>query len=131
MTDNRTTERVSHSPRVREAIDELMRENDALKERVAELEADLVKARNTLEVVDWWTDEHGDTHAIAANGEEVCHYVRGDFSAHLNKMLAERDALVRDLLQLRCRQSCADCEHEDDEGCDFMTRALELGIEVY
>ena len=131
MTDNRTTERVDHPPRVREAIDELMREKDALKERIAELEADLVKAHNTLEVVDWWTDEHGDTHAIAANGEEVCHYVRGDFSAHLNKMLAERDALVRDLLQLRCRQSCADCEHEDDEGCDFMTRALELGIEVY
>lgn len=43
----------------------------------------------------------------------------------------ELEELVRDLLQLRCRQSCADCEHEDDEGCDFMTRALELEIEVY
>lgn len=49
----------------------------------------------------------------------------------------ELEELVRDLLQLRCPlstsscKSCADCEHEDDEGCDFMTRALELGIEVY
>lgn len=43
----------------------------------------------------------------------------------------ELEDLVRDLFQLRCRQSCVDCEHEDDDGCDFMTRALELGIEVY
>lgn len=43
----------------------------------------------------------------------------------------ELEELVRDLFQLRCRQSCVDCEHEDDEGCDFMTRALELEIEVY
>lgn len=43
----------------------------------------------------------------------------------------ELEDLVRDLLQLRCRRSCIDCEHEDDDGCDFMTRALDLGIEVY
>lgn len=43
----------------------------------------------------------------------------------------ERDALIRDLLERRCRDSCADCEHEKDDGCDFVTRALEMGIEVW
>ena len=37
MTDNRTTERVDHPPRVREAIDELMREKDATDNRTTEL----------------------------------------------------------------------------------------------
>ena len=37
MTDNRTTERVDHSPRVREAIDELMREKDATDSQTTEL----------------------------------------------------------------------------------------------
>lgn len=37
MTDSRTTERVDHSPRVREAIDELMREKDATDNRTTEL----------------------------------------------------------------------------------------------
>lgn len=37
MTDNRTTERIDHPPRVREAIDELMREKDATDNRMTEL----------------------------------------------------------------------------------------------
>lgn len=37
MTDNRTTERVDHPPRVRGAIDELMREKDAIDNRTTEL----------------------------------------------------------------------------------------------
>lgn len=38
MTDNRTTERVDHPPRVREAIDELMREKDATDNRTTNYE---------------------------------------------------------------------------------------------
>lgn len=37
MTDNRTTDRVDHSPRVRDAIDELMRKKDAADNRTTEL----------------------------------------------------------------------------------------------
>lgn len=40
------------------------------------------------------------------------------------------EELVRDLLERRCRQSCADCEHEEDDGCEFGRRARELGIEA-
>lgn len=54
-------------------------------------------------------------------------YIREDLVA---ATVADRDALIRDLLERRCRQSCADCVHEEDEGCDLMTRALEMGIEV-
>lgn len=43
MTDNRTTERVDHSPRVREAIDELMREKDATDNRTTELRKKLTE----------------------------------------------------------------------------------------
>ena len=37
MTDNRTTDRVDHSPRVRDAIDELMHKKDASDNRTTEL----------------------------------------------------------------------------------------------
>ena len=36
MTDNRTTDRVDHSPRVRDAIDELMHKKDATDNRTTE-----------------------------------------------------------------------------------------------
>lgn len=43
----------------------------------------------------------------------------------------ERDSLIRDMaLWMRCPRSCADCEMEGDEGCAFMTRALEMGVEI-
>lgn len=42
----------------------------------------------------------------------------------------ERDALIRDLLERRCRRSCADCEHDEDDGCGIYRRMRELGIEV-
>lgn len=50
MTDNRTTERVDHPPRVREAIDELMREKDATDNRTTELLRKLLDERG----VKWW-----------------------------------------------------------------------------
>lgn len=37
MTDNRTADRVDHSPRVRDAIDELMRKKDATDNRPTEM----------------------------------------------------------------------------------------------
>lgn len=45
MTDNRTTERVDHPPRVREAIDELMREKDVTDNRTTELLRKLLDER--------------------------------------------------------------------------------------
>lgn len=45
MTDNRTTERIDHPPRVREAIDELMREKDATDNRTTELLCKLLEER--------------------------------------------------------------------------------------
>lgn len=40
----------------------------------------------------------------------------------------ELKKLVADLMDLRCARSCADCPHEEDYGCEFMRRALELGV---
>lgn len=41
----------------------------------------------------------------------------------------ELKALVHDILsEMRCRRSCADCPHERDEGCEFMDRAIGLGV---
>lgn len=62
-------------------------------ERIAELEREL----EALQVVNWWTDEYGDTHAIAANGQEVCHYVRGEHAEAFAMELCKRDELIRDL----------------------------------
>ena len=45
MTDNRTTERIDHPPRVREAIDELMRKKDVTDNRATELLHKLLIAR--------------------------------------------------------------------------------------
>ena len=64
------------------------------------------------------------------DGEYRCRdYIRQDL---VDATVADRDALICDLLRLRCPEPmmCADCEHEEDEGCDFMTRALEMGVEV-
>lgn len=52
-------------------------------------------------------------------------------SGQLQWAIEKRDQLICDLLERQCRRSCADCEHEKDEGCEFMARALELGIDVY
>ena len=44
----------------------------------------------------------------------------------------DRDALIRDMLSnMRCRRSCADCPHEEDDGCEYMRRALEIGVDVH
>ena len=48
-TDNRTTDRVDHSPRVRDAIDELMRKKDATDNLTNELREKL-----TERGVKWW-----------------------------------------------------------------------------
>ena len=66
----------------------------------------------------------------AALGVGECEWQLEHSGTLKSKREKELEELVRDIFQFRCRQSCADCEHEDDEGCDFMTRALELGIEV-
>lgn len=48
-----------------------------------------------------------------------------------SEIKAERDELIRDILRdVRCRRSCGDCPHDEDEGCEFMSRAIEMGIEV-
>lgn len=94
------------------------------QERIAELEREL----ESLQVVDWWADEHGDTHAIAANGHEVCHYVRGEHAEAVNKALAERDALIRDM-----HRECTACGYScrtDNGECGIIQRIRELGIEV-
>lgn len=41
--------------------------------------------------------------------------------------------LIRELLQLRCPEpmACADCGHDEDDGCEFMRRALEMGVEPW
>ena len=43
------------------------------------------------------------------------------------RRLNDARALIRDMLELRCRDSCADCPHEEDDGCGFMRRAIEIG----
>lgn len=100
------------------------------QEHIAELERQL-EAR---EVVDWWTDEHGDTHAIAANGQEVCHYVRGEHAEAVNRALAERDELIRDLLReawvVRHDDPFYAGYRELGQRPTFEQRARELGIEV-
>lgn len=53
MTDNRTTERVDHPPRVRKAIDELMRKKDVTSNRTAELREKLTERG----VIEWCNDE--------------------------------------------------------------------------
>lgn len=61
MTDNLTTERVDHPPRVREAIDELMREKDAIDNRTTELLDGLRNVGNLHEFAELfgfnWHDE--------------------------------------------------------------------------
>lgn len=52
MTDNRTTERVDHPPRVRDAIDELMHKKDATDNRTTELES-LSKLKNAGKLRYW------------------------------------------------------------------------------
>lgn len=68
-------------------------EIDMLTRRCAKLEQQL----EALQVVDWWVDEHGDTHVVAANGQEVCHYSKGEYAEAVSKALCERDELIRDM----------------------------------
>lgn len=56
---------------------------------------------------------------------------RGDYQTYFPGCgkCGEIKTLVRDILsEIRCRRSCADCPHERDEGCEFMDRAIELGV---
>lgn len=77
-----------------ELVDALERENDALRAALDDKDA-LIMTLNE------------DIAALRVIDRNAVHN------------LIRTNELVRDLLQLRCRQSCADCEHEDDEGCDF------------
>lgn len=57
---------------------------------------------------------------LFGDGFDVATYVpRGE--------LEEARALIRELVERRCRRSCADCEHDEDDGCEFMRRAIEVG----
>ena len=48
---------------------------------------------------------------------------------NLHEAIKKRDELIRDMLQeIQCKRSCADCPHEEDEGCEFMSRSIELGV---
>jgi len=69
----------------------------AYEKLIAELEAELEEARNTFEVIDWWTDENGDRHVITTNGEDFCHYVKGDHAEAVNAMLRDRDGRIAEL----------------------------------
>lgn len=74
MTDNRTADRVDHSPRVRDAIDELMHKKDAADNRTTELLRKLleergIKWRETINhancIFTWWeSPTFGIVHAM-------------------------------------------------------------------
>lgn len=60
----------------------------------------------------------------------ACERMRAEVDG-LKWAVDERGRLIRDMaLWMRCPRSCADCEMEGDEGCAFMTRALEMGVEI-
>jgi hypothetical protein len=84
------------------------------QERIAELEAE----RNR-----WHVEQ---VHAMG-NWRDAFSRV-----TELEAAIAKRDELIRDMLRTRCLSymSCVDCEHERDEGCEFMTRATEMGVEL-
>lgn len=47
------------------------------------------------------------------------------------KRISELESLVIDIFagDIRCTgRSCGDCEHEEDEGCGLVTRAVALGL---
>lgn len=69
MTDNRTADRVDHSPRVRDAIDELMRKKDATDNRTTEL-ASIIKALEKLAAAVTWTMPT-DARSVRANLNEA------------------------------------------------------------
>ena len=57
-------------------------------------------------------------------------------ATEINRLEAEldkRDKLIRDMLRTRCpsHMHCADCEHEKDDGCEFMTRVIEMGVDAW
>ena len=49
------------------------------------------------------------------------------------RRIRQLEALVRDIMKgdPKCTaRSCADCEHDEDDGCGIYRRMRELGIEV-
>lgn len=62
--------------------------------------------------------------------------VNGSLCAEINRQerrIRQLEALVRDIMKgdPKCTaRSCADCEHDEDDGCGIYRRMRELGIEV-
>lgn len=56
---------------------------------------------------------------------------RGEYIAKQRDRISELESLVLDIFagDIRCTgRSCGDCEHEEDEGCGLVTRAVALGL---
>jgi len=127
-------------------IDKLMALNGELCAEVNEKDArirELERERDALIVVDWWTDEHGDTHVVAANDEEICHYVKGEHAEMSGKALVELKSRVHELESFVsdygrvCGGLCVDCEYgnpnypnESDEMCLLAVSVKAYEIEV-
>ena len=75
-------------------------------------------------------------HAIYSGSHDYVSELQRSYNAALievgekAKQVAERDELIRDMLNNRCLISCAACIRQLSKGCEFSKRAIEMGIEV-
>lgn len=98
MSDNRTTERVDHPPRVREAIDELMRKKDATDNRTTELREKL-----TERGVEYTTNDHLGAYETSWDGFTAMQLTPG---AKLMMVFTPEQAIAATLGNSRAERTC-------------------------
>jgi hypothetical protein len=104
------------------------------QERIRQLEAERDDAVAAY-------DAHMAAHDVWHEAEDI-EYTRNRFAvlekakneriAELEKALAERDELIRDMMYLHCPKPCGECDvpHDEELGCEFMVRAIDMGVEL-
>ena len=122
MTDNRTTDRVDHSPRVRDAIDELMHKKDATDSRTTELQGILDEFEHECFML---RVEASETRAKDDVVRKSYEHIRDEFARRIAATLGSDDDYERKMDALLCRLTNGKWSKSRAYSLDFMVSCVD------